>query len=405
MKNPPGTTPAQESGFIETEVSFFDPNDPKPGLKVIPNQEKTEVKRIDMGFLARALQKHNASDLHIKVGRPPLYRINGKLIPAKMDRLSHEQVQAIVVPLMNDKHRKILDDKRSVDFSFRIKDLGRFRCCAYFQRNTLAAAVRVVPLAVPSIDALALPAVLKELAHKPRGLILVTGPTGSGKSTTMAAILQHINENRQAHVLCIEDPIEYVYADQKASMTQREIGADANNFHEALVAGLRQDPDVIALGELRDADVIQSALVAAETGHLVLSTLHTTDAISTIDRVVDAFSPDARDQIRLQLAGGLLAVISQQLLPRKDGTGMIPVCEVLVKSPSVEDALVKNEIFRIPDILTTSSDYYKMQSFNQDLVRLVNAGVISSSVAVKASNNPEDLKLQLSGVARGDSAI
>jgi twitching motility protein PilT len=287
-----------------------------------------------------------------------------------------------------------------VDLSFRIKDYGRFRCNVFFQRGSIGAAVRMIPLNVPNIDSLGVPQVLKELVLRPRGLILIVGSTGAGKSTTLASVIQYINETSHVHILSIEDPIEFVYRDQKATVTQREVGSDTHSLAEGLLAGLRQDPDVMVVGEMRDYHMIQGALTAAETGHLVLSTLHTNDAKSTIGRIMDVFPAEAKNQVRIQLANSLLAVIAQQLVVRADGAGRVPACEVMVMSPSIREYILKNESERVPEAIATSSNYYKMQTMNQSLEQLVKQKVITLDVALRSSNNPDDLKLRLSGIDR-----
>jgi twitching motility protein PilT len=239
---------------------------------------------------------------------------------------------------------------------------------------------------------------LKDLALRPRGLILITGATGSGKSTTLSAIVQHINETRPVHILTIEDPIEFIYRDMKSTITQREVGLDTHTFKDALYAGLRQDPDVIMVGELRDWDTIHIALTAAETGHLVISTLHTRDARSSIERIIDVCPPEAKNQVRMQLASALVGVVSQQLLPRADGTGRVPACEVMINSPVIENYIRKNEAQKIPEAMVNSNSYYKMQTFNQDLQRLVKRKMVSFEDAMKVSPNPDDLRLALNGM-------
>jgi twitching motility protein PilT len=356
--------------------------------------------KLDMKYLVRALIKYNASDLHIKVGRPPLYRINGKLIPAKMPEVTPEQAQSVTFGVLSDRQIRELDERRQVDLSFRVKDLGRFRCNVYFQRGTISAAVRMIPMTIPNFDTLGVPAVVKELAHRPRGLLLITGATGSGKSTTMASLLQHINETSHVHILAIEDPIEFVYRDLKASITQREVGSDTQSLGDALRAGLRQDPDVIMIGEMRDREMISGALTAAETGHLVISTLHTNDTKSTIDRIVDVFPPEAKNQVRIQLAACLVGVVTQQLVIRADGSGRVPACEVMVKSPTIEEYILKGDLEKIPEAIANSSNYYKMQTMNQALERLVHAGTVTADEAAKVSSNPDDLRLRLQGFTR-----
>jgi twitching motility protein PilT len=359
--------------------------------------------KVDLNYLAKALVKYNASDLHLKVGRPPLFRVHGKLIPARMAPLDETSAEKILYSVMSPKQITELKEKRSIDFSFRASDLGRFRCNAYFQKGTLSAAIRMIPLVVPKVDSLGIPAdVLMELCQKPRGLILITGATGDGKSTTLAALIQYLNETTSSHILTIEDPIEFVFRDGKALITQREVGSDTPSTKEGVLDGLRQDPDVIVVGEMRDYETIKATLTAAETGHLVISTLHTNDCRSTIDRILDTFSGDAQNQVRIQLASTLLGVVSQQLLTRADGNGRIVACEVMVKSPAIENFILKNELDRIFEAISNSNSYYKMQSMNQALEKLVHNNQITLEEALKSSPNPDDLKLRLAGVNRDE---
>lgn len=356
----------------------------------------------DMKYLIKALVKYNASDLHLKVGRPPLFRINGKLIPAKMPELNQQIAEMLLLGLLSAKQVLQLEANRQIDFSFRMKDYGRFRCNVYYQKETISAAIRMIPLTVPNIDHLGIPAVVKELALRARGLLLITGSTGSGKSTTLSAMIQHINETRNVHVLTIEDPIEFVYKDIKASITQREVGSDINSLQDGLYGGLRQDPDVMMIGELRDCHMIEAAFKAAETGHLVISTLHTNDTKSSLDRMLEVFPAEYQNQARTQLASTLVGIISQRLVPRADGTGRVPACEILVKSPAIENYIMKQKMELIPEAIANSNDYYKMQTMNQSLERLVRAGMISIDEAVKCSSAPEDLRLLLAGINRDD---
>ena len=355
--------------------------------------------QIDMKYLVKALIKYSASDLHIKAGRPPLYRINGKLVPAKMPEFTPEQAQAIIYSILTSRQIKELEEDRQLDLSFGSKGLGRFRCNVYFQQGTLSAAIRMIPLSIPKLEDLGLPEVLKEMCYRPRGLILVTGPTGSGKSTTLASMLQYINENRHVHILAIEDPIEFVHRDNKASITQREVGSDTHSLQDALFSGLRQDPDIIMISEMRNFEMIQTALTAAETGHLVMSTLHTNDAKGTIDRILDVFPSEARQQVRIQLSSALVGIVSQQLLLRSDNAGRVAACEILIKSPTIESHILRNELEKIPEAIENSGDYYKMQSMNRALERLIQSKSISLEEAMKCSGNPSDLKLRVSGLA------
>ena len=362
---------------------------------------KTELHEHSMEFLIRALLKYGASDLHMRIDRPPLYRIHGKLVAAKMKPFTLRSLEGIITGILSAKQQVDLDRKRNVDVSFQVRGMGRFRCNIFYQRGTLSAAVRLIPYTVPGLDSLELPVtVLRDLASKQKGLMLITGSTGSGKSTTLAAMVQYINETSPVHILCIEDPIEFIYQDAMATITQREVGSDTLSFGSAVIEGLRQDPDVIVIGEMRDLDTIQAALSAAETGHLVISTLHTNDAKSAIERILDAFPSAGQNQIRIQLASTLVGILSQQLVARLDGQGVLPACEVLVKSPIIENYILKNELDRIPDAIAHSNEYYHMQTMNQAVEKLVVGGVISAAEALRVSPNPDDLKMRLSGIDR-----
>jgi len=352
----------------------------------------------DLLFLIRAFLKYNASDMHLRANRPPLYRITGRILPASMPSLTSAQIEQILNPYIPDALRKTLETKRQIDFSFEVEDLGRFRCNVFYATNRISCAVRRIPFEVPGIEELRVPPVLKELVVKPRGLLLVTGSTGSGKSTTMASLVQYLNENQRLHIVTIEDPIEYVFKDQKCVVTQRELGADFPSMHEALASCMRQDPDVIVVGEMRDYATIQTAITAAETGHLVISTLHTNDAKSALDRILDMFPSDHKNQIRVQLASSLIGIVSQQLLVRGDGKGRVLASEVLVKSPSVEHAIRTHQFELIPDLMAKSEMYYKMHTMNMDLERLIRAGDVSIEEGISASSNPDDLKLRLAGI-------
>jgi twitching motility protein PilT len=361
---------------------------------------RTEPTRVDLKYLVRALLKYNASDLHLKVERPPLYRINGKLIPAKMEEMTPEQIESLIFGVLTDKQAADLERNRQVDVSFSVQELGRFRCNVFYQRGGISAVIRMIPFTAPNIDELGIPGVAKELLMRKRGLLLVTGSTGSGKSTTLASMIQHLNENHHMHILTMEDPIEFTFRDLKCSITQREVGSDIKSLRDGLYAGLRQDPDVIMIGELRDFDMIQAALTAAETGHLVVSTMHTNDAKSSIDRIIDVFPAEAKNQVRIQLASSLIGVISQKLVMRADATGRVAACEVMVKSPAIENYILKNELSAIPEAIANSSSYYKMQTMNRALLKLIRSGTVTADEALRVSNQPEDLKLALGGVSR-----
>jgi twitching motility protein PilT len=351
-------------------------------------------------YLVNAILKFGASDLHIKVGRPPCFRIDGKLVPAKTAPLTKEAVETLLYSILTERHIEELEEKWQVDASFRLTDIGRFRCNVYRQRNTLSAAIRMIPYQIPRIEDLGVPAVLKQLVVRSSGLLLITGPTGSGKSTTLAALVQHLNETQPIHILSIEDPIEFVFRDLKASVTQREVGSDTRSIEEGLHAGLRQDPDVIVVGEMRDYETIRVALTAAETGHLVMSTLHTPDAKGAIERILDVVPPQIQNQVRMQLSTCLVGVIAQQLLSRSGGDGRVLAAEVMVNSPAIASAIAENELDRISALMESSNDYYQMQTLNQSLRQLVESGSITLKEAIRISPRPEELKQLLSGIVR-----
>ena len=348
--------------------------------------------------LLKGLVKHKASDLHVKVGRPPLYRINGKLLPAKLPALTGEDVKKLAYSTMTSKQIKEFEENMQIDFGYLVPGLARFRANVFMQKGTLAFVIRVVPLEVPLLTSLNLPGVIQELCLKPRGLLLVTGATGSGKSTTLAAMVEHINRNHRCHVVTIEDPIEYIFDDKMSTISQREVGVDALTMQVALRGALRQDPDVIMIGEMRDFNTIQTAITAAETGHLVVSTLHTNTATQALDRIIDSFPPEAKNQLRLQLANSLLGVITQRLVRRADGNGRVVACEILAKSPTVEKLILDNKIADIDSVLESSNLYYKMQSMNQALEKLIRDGVITQEEGLANSDKKEDLTLKLSGM-------
>lgn len=361
-------------------------------------------KRASIYSLLKGLVKHKASDLHVKAGRPPLYRINGKLLPAKVPPLSHEDVKRLAYSTMTAKQIRDFEEGLQIDFGYLVPGLARFRANVFMQKGTLAFVIRVVPLEVPVLTSLNLPEVIGELALKQRGLLLVTGATGSGKSTTLAAVVEHINRHARVHVVTIEDPIEYIFDDKMATVSQREVGVDAISMQLALRAALRQDPDVIMIGEMRDAVTIQTAITAAETGHMVVSTLHTNDAAQSIDRILDSFPADAQNQLRLQLAGSLLGVVTQRLVKRADGKGRVAACEVLTRSPLVEKLIADNRVTELDVAMESSNIYYKMQSMNQALEKLVRDGVITQEEALLNSDKKEDLQLKLSGMVTGQQS-
>ncbi len=343
-----------------------------------------------------------ASDIHLKVGLPPFFRINKKLHPQpKFNTLTLEDVAGFIVAVVpNEAKRKELFEKGELDISYSIPKVSRFRVNIYKQRGTFAFAFRILKTKIPSIDELGLPQKLKDIALEKRGLILVTGPTGSGKSTTIASMIDYRNEKETDVIVTIEDPIEYVFRDKKSYIVQREVGLDTMSFSSALRAALREDPDVIFVGEMRDLETIETALRAAETGHLVFSTLHTQNAKETINRIIDMFPLEGQNQIRILLASTLKAVVSQRLVPRKDGKGLVAAVELLINTGAVYDAILEPEKFEtINDLIAKGKQQYGTQTFDQALLELYEKGVISKEDALKASENPSDLELKMKGIS------
>lgn len=322
-----------------------------------------------------------ASDLHITVGYPPVMRINGKLVKYGEELLTPEKNLSLVKQILDEDKFKLLEMNGELDTSYSIAGLGRFRINVYKQRGTYGMAIRVVPLRIPTIEELGLPAIVKELSRKQRGLILVTGPTGSGKSTTLASMLDCINKERSCHILTLEDPIEYLHKHNKSIINQREIGSDSKNFANALRAALRQDPDVILVGEMRDLETISIAITAAETGHLVLSTLHTIGASKTIDRIIDVFPPHQQQQIKIQLSAVLEGIISQQLLPRIDNEGRVLALEIMIATPAIRNLIREGKTHQIQTAIQTGMKF-GMQTMDNSLINLFKQGLISKNTAL-----------------------
>jgi twitching motility protein PilT len=344
--------------------------------------------------------RRNGSDLHLKVGRPPTIRVDGELEAIDGPPLKPEDLKALAEQLMTPRQVKQFADEKECDFAIGVPGIGRFRVNLYQQRGSLCYAMRAIPYQARTIAELNLPTVLEEVAMKPRGLVLVTGVTGSGKSTALAAMLQHINENRRANVITIEDPIEFLHRDINCHINQREVGTDTANFGQALRRVLRQDPDVILIGEVRDLETLDTALKAADTGHLVFSTLHTTDATQTINRVLSFYPPHQQAEVRFSLASALQAVISLRLVPRSDRAGRIPACEVLINTAAVRDNIRDmTKTLNIPDLIKEGAVQYGMQSFDQSLMQLYSRGVISYESAVFYATSPSEFALRVQGVA------
>lgn len=355
---------------------------------------------MDIIALLKKAVSLNASDLHIKAGSPPVLRINGELTPlASEKRVSPEDVLKVVNSVLTNEQKDLFKKAKDLDFAYSVPGVGRFRCNIFIQRGTLGIVFRVIPMKIPTIEELHLPDIIKKISMEPRGLILVTGTTGSGKTTTLAAMIDLINTGRTAHVLTIEDPIEYTHRDKRSLVNQREIGSDAESFSKTLRQALRQDPDVILVGEMRDFETIQTALIAAETGHLVLSTLHTTDATETINRIIAVFPPYQHKQVRIQLASVLKAVISLRLMPRADGKGRVPAVEVLVATATIRDCILDPDKTKlIPDVIAQGALHYSMQTFDQSLFHLFQSGLITYEEALRMATNPDDFALRAKGV-------
>jgi twitching motility protein PilT len=343
-----------------------------------------------------------ASDLHIKVGGPPMMRVLGTLVQVPgTERLTTADVSAITDVLMTPEQRETFKEAQEVDLAYSVSGLGRFRCNVFQQRGTIGVALRVIPMLIHTIDELNLPPVLKTIAEEERGLVLVTGTTGSGKSTTLAAMIDHVNQTRSAHIMTVEDPIEFLHRDVKSIINQREVAVDTRSFAYALRGALRQDPDVILVGEMRDIETIDTALIAAETGHLVCSTLHTVDATETINRIVAVFAPHQQNQIRIQLATVLKAVISMRLIPTLDGQGRAPAVEVMISTPFIRDCIVdKGKTHLIHGAIAAGTSQYGMQTFDQSIFALYEQGAVSYEEALRSASNVHEFKLRVQGISK-----
>jgi twitching motility protein PilT len=337
-----------------------------------------------------------ASDIHFKTGDRPAYRIDGALRPVKYDRLMASQTEAICANLLfRDVKAEDLAAVQEHDASYSLDGVGRFRVNVYRQRGSLSCILRVIPRDVPTIEGMQLPASVRKVAEEERGMVLVTGATGSGKSTTLAAMIDHINRTRAVHILTIEDPIEYLHTNQQASISQREVGPDTQSFKTALRAALRQDPDVILVGEMRDVETIDIALKAAETGHMVFSTVHTTDAAKTINRLVGVFPTEEQTRARMRLGDALKGIISQRLLPRADGKGRVAACEILVATPTVQDHIREGRDANLKELMERGGMQYGMQTFDQHLIEHYRAGRITKEAAKAAASSPADFEKDL----------
>ena len=355
---------------------------------------------MDINELLRKAHALEASDLHIKVGSPPILRIYGELTPLTSEKkVSHEDATKTAMSVMTPAQADIFKRKNDMDLAYSVPGLGRFRCNIFMQRGTVGLVFRVIPMRIPTIEELLLPEVIKKISMEQRGLILVTGTTGSGKSTTLASMIDLINSTRTEHIMTIEDPIEYLHRDKKSIINQREIGNDTESFSKALRQALRQDPDVILVGEMRDFETIQTSLVAAETGHLVLSTLHTIDATETINRIIAVFPPYQHKQVRMQLASVLKSIISMRLVPKADGKGRVPAVEVLIATATIKDCILDPDKTKtISDVVEQGAIHYGMQSFDQSIFSLFKSGLITYEEALRRATNPDDFVLKVKGI-------
>jgi twitching motility protein PilT len=360
----------------------------------------------DLADVLLYVVEHGGSDLHLKVPSPPIVRIHGRLQPIPgFDVIRPEDTQRMLHHMLNEKQIAEFEDEDEIDFAYAIRGLARFRVNAFRQRGAISIALRTIPYSVKSAGELGLPPAITALAEEERGLILVTGTTGSGKSTTLAAIIDHINATKSKHVVTIEDPIEYLHSDKQSIVNQREVGMDTASFKRAMRRVLRQDPDVILIGEMRDEETVRSALSAAETGHLVLSTVHTLDAPETVNRIIDFFPQHEQHQARSMLAGTLKGVISQRLVPTPDGHGRIAVCEILRMTGRARDMLMDpDETARLREVIQ-EGEYYGMQTFDQALLRHYQAGVVSMEDALRVATSPHDFKLLVVAEGRTSTSM
>jgi twitching motility protein PilT len=355
----------------------------------------------DLNEILKIALKGGASDIHLKAGLPPMFRVDGMLVPLKNgERLPPAEIEACAKNLMNPVQKERFDTYHEADLAYGLPGAGRFRVNVFQQRGSIGIVFRVIPFNIQPLEALHLPKVTESIAMEHRGLILVTGTTGSGKSTTLASMINHINMNRTCHIITIEDPIEFLIKDRRSIVNQREIGVDTNTFAHALRAALRQDPDVILVGEMRDFETIETAITAAETGHLVMSTLHTLDAVETINRIISVFPPHQQKQVRLQLSSILKAVISQRLVPRADGKGRVPAMEILVSTARIRECIGdKDRTKEIHDAIQKGFTTYGMQTFDQSLMQLVKQELVTYEEALKHVSNPDDFALRFRGIS------
>ncbi len=350
--------------------------------------------------LLKVASERKASDLHLKVGSHPVIRVAGELVPlVEMKRLMQEDTIAMAFSIMSNRQKQKFKDNLEIDIAYSVPGLGRFRANVFQQRGTVGLVLRVIPVKILTIRELGLPLVLEKISQETRGLILCTGTTGSGKSTSLAGMIDYINSHRCEHIMTIEDPIEFLHRDKKSIVNQREVEVDTKSFAGALRSALRQDPDVILVGEMRDYETIETAITAAETGHPVLSTLHTLDATETVNRIIAVFPPHQQKQIRLQLAGVLKAVISMRLIPRADGHGRVPAVEVMIATPFIRDCIInKDKTKLIHEAIAAGVSQYGMQTFDQSIFNLYKKDLITYDEALRRASNPDEFKLKIQGI-------
>jgi twitching motility protein PilT len=364
--------------------------------------EGTTTKEFDFADVLTRMAEERASDVHLSPGFPPAMRVRGRIVPIEeYGPLSSQATRDTVYSLLNDDQRKRFESRKQLDLAYAVPGVARFRVNCFFQRGAISAAFRRIPHEIPELQELGLPAILEDFTRKPRGFVLVTGPTGSGKSTSLAAMMDIINREREEHILTIEDPIEFLHNHKKCIVNQREIGADAEDFSLALKSALREDPDVILVGEMRDLETISTALTAAETGHLVFATLHTQSTAQTVDRIIDIFPANQQSQVRMQLSIALQGIVTQQLLPTSDGAGRVVACEVLVPTPAVRNLIREGKTHQIYSAIQTSGSL-GMQTMDAHLAQLVRMNRISRKLAEQRASVPEELKRLMGPAARGE---
>lgn len=352
-----------------------------------------------MADLLNYAVQYKASDIHITVAQPPMLRISGKLLPSGYDRLAPDDCKQLVYSILTDKQKAQYEAEHELDFSISIPGVSRFRVNCFMQKSCVSAVLRAIGNNIPSVDELGVPQVIRNFAFLPRGLVLVTGPTGSGKSTTLASLINLANEEREDHIITIEDPIEFVHPHRRCTVNQRELGSDTHSFAKALKGVLRQDPDIVLVGELRDLETIAAAITLAETGHVVFSTLHTQDAAQTVDRMVDVFPPYQQEQIRIMLSAGLKGVVCQILLPRADGEGRVAAQEILVVTPAVAAILREGKTHQIYSAIQTGGSF-GMITMDQSIYNLLTEGLITEEVALSKANNPDEVKRMIKQAAK-----